>query len=486
MRVSAEIIDFSLPGKLMVFKDEFVIHAWDIWLTNPLRRICCNHSEFDFSSNLSSDGICVVNNKSVKAGFPPTWFIYDYSGNEILNVDMPRDLPGYSRVKDYYVLHRLSPRKGLAVYKMDGHVFADLNIESYYSISDGELIYVRMKTPANEFYCVAYDIQLKEIWSVRFSISESDLYDDVDDGPRIYAGLVIFNIGRSIKDGLYEIGAFKGVTGSPEWLVRLPAAPITSRLIDGKIYAFSLERAFVVDAENGRIIADFFHCIPVDCNPRIFRGFLFPFCNNLICVGGDGKVLYIRSHDGFNLIQKITIPDPFCCILSGDHVVSNEDACYIRVSNMYPPINAMQSGVLILRPNKEAAECIEASLEPRPDFKMMTVAREDALNEDIFVVSVSHDNLDDIVRHSIAVMSEIALYRGSFDKRSKLRNKKHKGKIDLIIDSVPLSHLKKTNTELRDYFSVINAVFEKCIDLAAVKILAGDGKSKFSLNVQVI
>ncbi len=273
---------------------------------------------------------------------------------------------------------------------------------------------------------VCYDMEFNEKWCVK--LPDKKCFSGIFNGPQNYDRLIILNVGeiRSPKRGEFELNAYSAEDGSLQWQLIFPTCPHSSNVIGDKVYVSILDKIMVIDAATGKTLIE---------KPHGFKSnshhMLYPYQDKLLATSSpDGKI-HVFDENG-NKIQEIFIPEEYGI---GHKVlpVNFDGKLYesLGAKTMY----GRSSALLTLTPDEIADKTIQLKTPPEPPFYVSVITTLKDENE--HVVTISHDNLDEIILYATILLKEIGVETSSRLDLGK-RDPKHNGTLRLYVDPDPL------------------------------------------------
>lgn len=302
-----------------------------------------------------------------------------------------------------------------------------------------DCIYVRHRN--NGLIC--YDKGLCEKWHISF---DKTCYTDIVKGPQGFDDLIIVNVGENTNAGRgdFELKAYSADDGSLKWQLMLAASPHSSKVIEDKVYVSVLDRIMVLNAKTGKTLLDV---------PHGFKGnshhLLFPYKDKLIAFSTPDAKLHVFKENGI-LIQEISMPEGFTL---GHYAmpVEHDGKLYVTLLAKNMLMRGTSSILLMLTPDETVNKKVQLELPPQPPLYISVVTTKEGEHE--HVVSISHDNLDEIILYAIINLKQIGVETSSSIEMSK-RDKIHNGKLHLVVDPEPLK-------EQNDLPGKLNIIKEK-------------------------
>ena len=288
--------------------------------------------------------------------------------------------------------------------------------------------------------------------------------------PQPYNDLVILNVGEdpdTRKDG--EITAFAKTDGHVVWAYHLPSKVDNCLVIGDGVYITYQDRMIVLDAQTGKERLN--QPMGFDCEAQYIKATLFYHDNQLLAISSGASSIRIFSEDSKTLIQAIQIPEPYYPA-QGVAPLVNKDKLYLTLST--PPTLKGIRGLLILSPT-QADEAPHLEIAERPPFQIITTEEADGAHE--IIVSISHPNLEDILRYSEITLKEISQMRGYQVWDSPQQDLKWNGKIELIVDPTPLP-----KTAERDLQTMLTDLETWLDDMG---IYSGDKKHNIKISLEM-
>ncbi len=274
---------------------------------------------------------------------------------------------------------------------------------------------------------VCYDMEFKETWCVPF---EKTCFTGIFDGPQNYENLIIINVGEkdTAKRGEFELNAYAAEDGSLVWQVVLPTSPGSSNVIGDKVYVSVLDKIMVIDAATGNVLLEKPHGLRAQSH-----NLLFPYGNRLLVFSEADDRFHVFDEDG-KRVQQIFLPENYMAGRFGFPVVYDGKLYKVlMLRNML--MRGTSAALLTLTPDEDADKAIHLKLPPEPSFHVSVVTTKDGENE--HVVTVSHDDLDEIILYSTIRLKEIGVETSSSVDPSQ-RDPKHNGSLRLFVDPDPL------------------------------------------------
>ena len=269
---------------------------------------------------------------------------------------------------------------------------------------------------------VCYDMEFNEKWCVPL---EKFCFTQIFSGPQNYENLIIVNVGEkdTPKRGDFELNAYSAEDGALVWQVVLPTSPGSSNVIGDKVYVSVFDKIMVIDAATGRVLLEKPHGLRADSH-----NMLFPYEDRLLVFSEADDKIHVFNDNG-NRVQQIFLPE-------------NYMAGYIRFPVVYDKKlykvlmrRNTSAALLTLTPDENADKQIHLKLRLEPSFYVSVVTTKDGEHE--HVVTVSHDDLDEIILYSIIRLKEIGVETSSSVDPYKA-DPKHNGNLRLFVDPDPL------------------------------------------------
>jgi hypothetical protein len=313
---------------------------------------------------------------------------------------------------------------------------------------------------------VCFDWTLGERW--RVAPFKKECYAQaLEEAPQLYGDLVVFNVGVDPKTRCdFELTAFAKSDGSVVWSQTLDREPNASTLKDGRVYVALDAQMLVFDAATGKKLVD---------RPTGFKG-----QNHIQCLG-DGELLIawstpdaavrIFSADGEKLIQEIEVPDPYAP--GRPRPLFHAGNIYLPADKFGPGLHGTGSALMILTPAQGKKPVV--AVDERPPIAVITVENEQGEHE--LVVSVSHDNVEELLRYTEIAVKETACRRGTDIWERNERDPKHNGRIRVAVDPVGLPPEARAEIE---------AMLQRAERyLKEINTYAGDGKHKIRITLEM-
>ncbi len=403
---------------------------------------------------------------------------YDIFGKNGGNIVKSHNVDKYGQKigSDYLLITGRRSERGLYLYDDIGNF--KCSVKGRFALEfevDSQHVY------AKEIYgdVVCFDHELTEAWRVK---SNKNLYSDAIAGPQLFKNLVIVNIGEKSEPprGEFELNAYHTDNGNLVWQQVLETSPASSTLVKDKVYVIVDKRLLVIDAATGSIEVEEQHGFtPFNADTNIYKGAVYPMGDNLLCLSPPDRMIQIRSSDAKDILQTIRIPGSYT--VKTDQPIRYEGKYYLPLTHIDFMYNGMSGAYIVLTEDANAPEDHTAEIEARPDFYISTINEHETGN-DIYLVTVSHNNMDELIRFSTIALKELACDRGAYQNPPN-RNKNHKGVVELVIDPAPLEHMKKSTEELMQELHVIKERVERW--LQDMQVYAGDGTSPFVINIDI-
>lgn len=327
---------------------------------------------------------------------------------------------------------------------------------------------------------VAYDLDLNEKWQVT---TEKSCFSGVPhsiDAPQYYqaSDLVIINFGENNtpERGEFEINAYQAETGDLVWQQIVSITPSCSHLSGDKVYVCVQDELIILAAATGEVLHRVSHQLnePEDGRPAV--NFLHPYQDKLLVVSPKHGLVQLRTGDAKTILQSIHVPLPYTT--SFHPPVLHDDKVYLSLTHADSFDNTMKGGILVLSQVDVAEKFVEANIEERPNTVIEFVQNTEG--EDVYQVTFSHDDLDDLIRFSTITLKEIAFKHGNYESSTET-NESHHGKLLLKIDA---QKVNLNNEELSQKLAIIKERVEANLVSSGVK--AGDGKSDFVVDIELV
>jgi hypothetical protein len=276
--------------------------------------------------------------------------------------------------------------------------------------------------------CLDFDLQ--EIWSFQ---TERDIsvgnYD-----PQFINDMVICYLGESVEGKRdFQIVALSLADGSVKWCRIFEDYPqCWIDIIRGKLYTTIMGRILILDAHSGEILLEIPSETLFQKGKKLSKIGVSPVKNYLLAIRSEDQLLQIFTQDGKECLQTIKLPEKY--FPSCSTPIEFDGRYYItmgQIGTLFFAYNA----ILILTPDENAPAEVAVALPKRPPFEVSRIKNEKGEHEHI--VSVSCENLDELIKYATITLKEIALTTSSKFERRK-RNTKHNGRLHLRVDPKPL------------------------------------------------
>lgn len=417
--------------------------------------------------------------------FEGRFWLGDYYADESFSLDKQ----GNKQIKPYFFNDSTKVVNGYAY-----HIREYEGLEKYDSkdklvhITEGE--FSSLKNSDSYLFMTqfgklfAYDLDLNKKWVVT---TEKRCFSGVPNGlgePQYYqaSDLVIINFGEhdTPERGEFEINAYQAETGELVWQQIVSTTPSCSHLSGDKVYVCVQDELIILAAATGEVLHRVSHQLnePEDGRPAV--NFLYPYQDKLIVVSPKHGLVQLRTGDCETILQNIHVPLPYTT--SFHPPVLHEGQVYFSLTHANSFNNTMKGGILVLTQNNSiecnADEIVEVNIESRPPMAITLV--KDELGHDVYQVTIDHDNLDDIIRFSTIALKEVAFRHGKYSSATDT-NKNHQGQLLLKVSS---QSLKVSSDELSQKLAIIKQRVEG--NLTSSRVKAGDGKSSFAVDIELI
>jgi len=409
-------------------------------------------------------------------------YLYDLNKNEIVSIK-PYFVSSHDiRINEYYYHVQSYDDRGLEKYDENDQLISKVK-GCYYGHFSCSNKYLYLYKGGDVSSVCAYDLNLSLVWEV---CSEKQCFSGASKQPYYYPNknLVIVNLGEEPVQprGNFEINAYHGDTGELVWQQIVATSPDISKLYGDKIYAVVREHILILDAATGEILHKVNHGLFEPSSEMLTHTFVHPYTANnqdcLLVTSAYHHCVQLRPADAQHILQTIKVPMPFTT--SHHEPVCCDGKVYIGLANADSGGNMIRGAVLVLTElgGDSAAEALEAEIEPRPPISVMLETNE--TGEQVYVVSIAHDNLSDVIRYGTIALKETAYKYGGF-RGSTERNKSHAGSLCLKVKAEPLG---MGENELLGALSVIKRRVESSLNLMPKK--AGNKKSDFSVSIVLV
>ncbi len=185
----------------------------------------------------------------------------------------------------------------------------------------------------------------------------------------------------------------------------------------------------VMDAANGKTLVDAPHHLGSDG-----YHYLFPFKDLLIAACEATAKINVFSKDGMRLLQEINIADPLS-VLERRQPVECDNRLYLMLANRDMLQREAASYLLELIPDNSQPKQVNVELPQRPPFWVSRLTMKNGEHEHL--VTISHNNLDEIILYGTIILKEILLeVCNQIDPRKS--DDKHNGKLHFVVDPEPL------------------------------------------------
>jgi len=323
-------------------------------------------------------------------------------------------------------------------------------------------------------FCV--NEKLEDVWKQPFN--KRCFTDTIQQSPQLSEknNLVIVNVGEKTEStrGEFELNAYAADSGEMVWQQILESTPCTSNVIEDKVYIVVKKRLVVVDGASGDIEVDVEHGFTAFSEgTHTYKGLVYPLNEALLCISPTDRVVQLRSKNGQEILQTVSIPEPYKPDLSLPVVF--EGKVYLPLSHVDFYNNTMKGAFVVMTQGESGAAEIEAQFEQRPPMSVELTS--DEFGEVIYKVSIEHNHLDDVIRFSTIALKETAFKYGSYSSATHT-NKDHQGRLLLQVKSVPLA---MDDAELLKALAVIKERVER--NLKETVVLSGDGAHHFKVDI---
>ena len=373
-------------------------------------------------------------------------------------------------IREYEGLERYDSKDKL-INKLDGEYRYLLSSESYLFITQfGKLF--------------AYDLDLNKKWQVTTKKRCFSGVPNSIDAPQYYqaSDLVIINFGEhdTPERGEFEINAYQAATGDLVWQQIVSTTPSCSHLSGNKVYVCVADELIILAAATGEILHRVKYPLnePSDGYPPV--NFMYPYEDKLLLVSPKHGLVQLRTGDCKTVLQNIHVPLPYTTCFHPP--VLHEDKVYFSLTHANSFNNTMKGGVLVLTENNDlksnADEYVEAEIETRPEMTVTLVSN--ISGQDVYQVTIEHDNLDDIIRFGTIALKEVAFKYGKYSSATDT-NKNHQGELLLKVNS---QGLQMNHDELSQKLAIIKQRVEANLISSMVK--SGDGKNSFVVDIELV
>jgi hypothetical protein len=368
---------------------------------------------------------------------------------------------------------------GLEQYNFSGELVKKIEGRLRYLIQSADLLFVLGKGAL-----LAYDFDLNKKWQVSTTKSCFSGVPNSMDAPQYYkaSDLVIINFGEhdTPERGEFEINAYQAETGALVWQQIVSTSPSCSHLSGDKVYVCVDDELIILAAATGEVLHRVKHQLnePSDGYPPV--NFMYPYQDKLLLVSPKQGLVQLRTSDAKTILQNIHVPLPYTT--SFHPPVLHDDKVYFSLTHANSFNNTMKGGILVLTQDKNiesnADEIVEVNIEARPPMTVTLV--KGALGQDVYQVTIDHDNLDDIIRFSTIALKEVAFRHGKYSSATDT-NKNHHGQLLLKVNR---QGLKISLDELSQKLAIIKQRVED--NLISSRVKAGDGKNSFVVDIELV
>jgi outer membrane protein assembly factor BamB len=360
-----------------------------------------------------------------------------------------------------YLVDDDDPARGLFVKDFTEGRFGLLPCEHAKVTVENSGVFARM----NLRDLVRFDWALGEQWRVTSSKKCHSL--SLEQRPQLYGDWVVLNVGvdpRTRRD--FELTAYAKRDGSVVWSQTLDHEPTASTLHDGRVYVSLDAQMLVFDAATGKKLVD--------------RATGFKGQNDIQCLGDDKRIVAwskpdaavrVFSADGEKLIQEVKVPYPYAPWRARPLFHANN--IYLPVVKIDPVLIGTGGALMILTPAQGKKPVV--AVDERPPIAVITVENEQGEHE--LVVSVSHDNVEELLRYTEIAVKETAHRRGAHMDAGDERDPKHNGRIRVAVDPVGLPPEARAKIE-----TMLRRVERYLED---TRIEAGDSKHKIRITLEM-
>ncbi len=306
-----------------------------------------------------------------------------------------------------------------------------------------------------------YDLDLNECWRVKETKVESRYFDSkfIND----FNDSIIYCAGSDITVSVGEIGSFTidsryKETGDMKWQAGFASYIHSLSLAGNRVYLAHETEMVVLDAHTGEILM------------RKQSGFKNEGYNKIRCI--DDKVFFqntlcnkFKIFNKYDLghITNIDIPLPYAPSPNhGPEKIGKKIYWYMRSNE--PAAFDVHHGYLIISPEElEQPEPRIMEFEKKPDIQTQCLQDEEGV--DYYQITVTGENLDDVLRFSEVEVKYVAAMYGTQFYTSDKVNKNFGGKIILNItkeilnnpDDEKLKILdKRLDSQLDEFYSAGN------------------------------
>lgn len=381
--------------------------------------------------------------------------------NEIVNINSSLPIASCKFINNYCVgRNEEDGEPYLFIKRMDQEDTDILELEGFFVLeTDNDYIYGR----ENLEHLVCLDYQLQEKWRVK---QELRCYSDEKNEPQIYQELVILNIGVDNKTRKnFKIAAYKKIDGSLVWKQILDIEPHSSTLVGDKVYIAMGTQMIVLDANTGEIILNEPHGFHNNTHHSVY-----PFKNYLCAFSKPDSSIRVFTPDGKSLIQDVELPSPYAP-LAKCQPLEHEGKLYQVLGPNNISLAGACGGLLIMSESDDGQEPV-VEVEERPYHSVMTAENDKGEHE--IVITMSHDDLEDVLRFGEIILKQTAYLKGQQMYPAETRDKKHNGLISFYVDP---SRLPKDAGEKIEQMGQEVEEWLKTHD-----ILSGDGKRNITIK----